>query len=128
MKSENLDLLIGVIVSFFLASILTFIPIWQLVIIPGFIVGALSKTLKRASLTSSLGTLMAWSLYTLSGVILTNITVILDQFGALIIGPGYAWLFVLIILLIGLVFGILGGALGFLIKTVIKGYKQEDME
>ena len=128
MKSDNIDLLIGVIVSFFLASILTFIPVWQLVIIPGFIAGALSKTLKRASLTSGLGTFMAWSLYTLSGLILSNIAIVFDQFGALIIGPGYAWLFVLIILLIGLVFGLLGGAFGFLIKTVIKDNRQEKEE
>lgn len=128
MKSENIDLLIEVIVSFFLASILTFIPIWQLIIIPGFIAGALGKTLKRAALTSGLGTVMAWSLYTLSGVIFTSITVIFDQFGALFIGPGFAWLFVLIILLMGLVFGILGGAFGFLIKTIIKGFKQENVE
>lgn len=128
MMPKNIDLLICFLVSFLLAWIFTFIPIWQLVIIPGFITGVLSKTLKRASLTSGFGIFMAWGLYTLSGVILTSITVVLDQFGALIIGPGYAWLFILIIILIGLVLGILGGAFGFLVKTIINDYRRESTD
>ncbi len=128
MKPENIDLLRGVLVSFLITWIFTNIPIWQLVIIPGFITGVLSKTLKRASLTSGFGIFLAWGLYILFNVILTSITVILDQFGALIIGPGYAWLFILIILLIGLVLGILGGAFGFLVKKIIKDYRQGSTE
>ncbi len=128
MTPKNFDLLRGFLVSFLLAWIFTNIPIWQLVIIPGFITGVLSKTLKRASLISGFGIFMAWGLYTLSGVFLTSITVILDQFGALIIGPGYAWLFILIIILIGFVLGILGGAFGFFVKTLINDYRQESTE
>ena len=128
MTSKNEDLIIGITVSFVLASIISLFPVWQLIIIPGIIAGALGKTLKRASLASGFGTLTAWSLYTISGLILTNINLILDQFGALIIGTGYSWLFVLIILMMGLLFGILGGALGYLIKTAVHDYTQHKME
>ena len=128
MKSENEELFIGISVSFIIASIISLIPVWQLIIIPGVIVGALSKTLKRASFTSGIGTLMAWSLYTISGLALKNTYLIFDQFGALIIGFGYGWVFVLIILLMGLAFGIIGGALGYFIRMVYNDYNQAKKE
>ena len=128
MKSENEELFIGISVSFIIASIISLIPVWQLIIIPGVIVGALSKTLKRASFTSGIGTLMAWSLYTISGLALKNTYLIFDQFGALIIGFGYGWVFVLIILLMGLAFGIIGGALGYFIRMVYNDYNQVKKE
>lgn len=128
MKSENEELFIGISVSFIIASIISLIPVWQLIIIPGVIVGALSKTLKRASFTSGIGTLMAWSLYTVSGLALKNTYLIFDQFGALIIGFGYGWVFVLIILLMGLAFGIIGGALGYFIRMVYNDYNQAKKE
>ena len=128
MKSENEELFIGISVSFIIASIISLIPVWQLIIIPGVIVGALSKTLKKASFTSGIGTLMAWSLYTVSGLALKNTYLIFDQFGALIIGFGYGWVFVLIILLMGLAFGIIGGALGYFIRMVYNDYNQAKKE
>ena len=128
MKSENEELFIGISVSFIIASIISLIPVWQLIIIPGVIVGALSKTLKKASFTSGIGTLMAWSLYTVSGLALKNTYLIFDQFGALIIGFGYGWVFVLIILLMGLAFVIIGGALGYFIRMVYNDYNQVKKE
>jgi hypothetical protein len=124
LKSENEELFIGISVSFIIASIISLIPVWQLIIIPGVIVGALNKTLKKASFTSGIGTLLAWSLYTISGLVIKNTYLIFDQFGALIIGSGYGWVFMLIILLMGLAFGIIGGALGYFIKTEYNHYKQ----
>lgn len=128
MKPQNEELFIGISVSFIIASILSIIPVWQLIIIPGVIVGALSRTLKQASFTSGIGTLLAWSYYTISGLVLKNTYLIFDQFGALIIGFGYGWIFVLVILLMGLAFGIIGGALGYLIKTQIKHYQAKNKE
>jgi len=128
MKSENQDLIIGIITSFVIASIFSMIPVWQLIIIPGIIAGVLNTTIKRAALASGIGTLMAWSLYVISGVILNNVDLILDQFGALIIGPGYGGLFIFLILLMSLAFGALGGALGYYSKTVINDYLQTKKE
>ena len=71
---------------------------------------------------------MAWSLYTVSGLALKNTYLIFDQFGALIIGFGYGWVFVLIILLMGLAFGIIGGALGYFIRMVYNDYNQAKKE
>jgi len=124
MKAQNEELFISISVSFIIASIISFIPVWQLIIIPGIIVGTLSTTLKKASFTSGIGTLIAWSYYTISGLVLKNTYLIFDQFGALIIGFGYGWIFVLIILLMGLVFGIIGGAIGYFIKMEYKHYHQ----
>ena len=128
MKSENQDLIIGFITSFVIASIFSMIPVWQLIIIPGIIAGVLNTTVKRAVLASGIGTLMAWSLYVISGVILNNVDLILDQFGALIIGPGYGGVFIFLILLMSLAFGALGGALGYYSKTVINEYFQTKKE
>ena len=128
MKSENQDIIIGVITSFVIASIFSMIPVWQLIIIPGIIAGALNTTIKRAVLASGIGTLMAWSLYVISGVILNNVDLILDQFGALIIGPGYGGVFIFLILLMSLAFGAIGGALGYYSKTVINEYLQTKKE
>ncbi len=128
MKSENQDLIIGIITSFVIASIFSMIPVWQLIIIPGIIAGVLNTTIKRAALASGIGTLLAWSLYVISGVILNNVDLILDQFGALIIGPGYGGLFIFLILLMSLAFGALGGALGYYSKTVINEYLQTKKE
>jgi len=128
MKSENQDIIIGVITSFVIASIFSMIPIWQLIIIPGIIAGVLNTTIKRAVLASAIGTLMAWSLYVISGVILNNVDLILDQFGALIIGPGYGGVFIFLILLMSLAFGAIGGALGYYSKTVINEYLQTKKE
>ncbi len=124
MKSENQDIIIGIITSFVIASIFSMIPVWQLIIIPGIIAGVLNTTIKRAVLASGIGTLMAWSLYVISGVILNNVDLILDQFGALIIGPGYGGFFIFLILLMSLLFGALGGALGYYSKTIINDYLQ----
>jgi len=122
MNPENEEIFIGISVSFILASIISLIPVWQLIIIPGVVAGALCKNLKRASLTSGIGTFIAWNLYMISGLALKNIYLIFDQFGALIFGFGYGWLFVLIILLMGLVLGFIGGALGYYIKSVYNDY------
>ena len=126
MKSENQDMIIGIITSFVLASIISMIPVWQLIIIPGIIAGILNTNIKRAALASGLGTLMAWSLYVISGVILNKVDLILDQFGALIIGPGYGGFFIFLILLMSMVFGTLGGALGYYSKSVINEYLQKE--
>ena len=119
MKPNNEDLLIGIITAFLFASIITMLPIWQLIIIPGIIAGLINKTMRRAALAGGIGTLMAWSLYMISGLILKNVYLTFDQFGALIIGEGFGWLLITIAFLMGFLFGVLGGALGYLLNTAI---------
>ena len=119
MKPNNEDLLIGIIIAFIIASIISMFPVWQLIIIPGIIVGLLNKTMRRAALSGGIGTLLAWSYYMIWGLILKNVYVTFDQFGAIIIGPGFGWLLITIIFLMSFVFGVLGGALGYLLNTVI---------
>ena len=127
-KTENLELMVGLLVSFCLASLFSTIPVWQLIIIPGIIAGLLNKSLKRAILAGGIGILIAWSLITISGITVKNLYLIFDQFGALIIGPGFGWLIILIILLMGLIFGILGGMIGYYSKIIILEYIQAKKE
>ncbi|MFX0000340.1 MAG: hypothetical protein ACFE9Q_09340 [Candidatus Hodarchaeota archaeon] len=119
MKSKNEDFLIGIITAFLFASIITMLPVWQLIIIPGIIAGLLNKTMRRAALAGGIGTLMAWSLYMISGLILKNVYLIFNQFGALILGAGFGWLLIIIVFLMGFVFGVLGGVLGYLLNIVV---------
>ncbi len=119
MKQKNEDLFIGIIMAFFFGCVFSVLPVWQLIIIPGIIAGLLNKTMRRATLAGGIGTLMAWSLYTISGLIVKNVYLIFDQFGAIIIGPGFGWLLITIIFLMSFVFGLLGGALGNLLSTVV---------
>ena len=119
MNPKNEDFLIGIIIAFIIASVITMFPVWQLIIIPGIIVGLLNKNLRSAALSGGIGTLLAWSYYMIWGLILNNVYVIFDQFGAIIIGIGYGWLLVTIVFLMGFVFGVLGGALGYYLNTVI---------
>lgn len=119
MNPKNENFLIGIIIAFIIASIITMFPVWQLIIIPGIIVGILNKTLSRAALSGGFGTFIAWSYYMTWALILNNVNVIFDQFGAIIIGTGYGWLLITIVFLMGFIFGVLGGALGYLLNTVI---------
>jgi hypothetical protein len=119
MNPKNEDFLIGIIIAFTIASVITMFPFWQLIIIPGIIVGLLNKSLRIAALSGGIGTLLAWSYYMIWGLVLNNVYVIFDQFGAIIIGTGYGWLLITIVFLMSFVFGVLGGTFGYLLNTVI---------
>lgn len=92
--------------------IFTAISVWQLVIIPGIIAGLFNKSMKRAIFSGLFGVLFAWLIYIIYGLIVRNVYKILDQFGSLIIGSGYAWLLLILIIIFGAIFGALGGGLG----------------
>jgi hypothetical protein len=92
--------------------LITLIPVWQLVIIPGIIAGFLNKTMKYSILSGAIGVATAWLIYILFGIITRNVLIILDQFGALILGDGFGWLLLLLIMLFSVIFGALGGGIG----------------
>ena len=119
MEEKNEDLFIGIIMAFFFGCVFSVLPVWQLIIIPGIIAGLLNKSMRRAVLAGGIGTFLAWSLYMISGLILKNVYLLFDQFGAIIIAPGLGWLLITIAFLMSFVFGVLGGALGYLLNTVI---------
>jgi len=102
--------------------LLTLIPIWQLIIIPGIIAGIINKSLKHGVISGSLGVTLSWGLYILVGEISRNVYLLLDQLGGLIFGEGFGWAFIVLILLLAAIFGAIGGGIGNGMVTLIKTY------
>lgn len=113
MKPENKRLLLAICVAAVAAYALTFVEIWQLIIVPGIVAGTLNKKMKRGIYSGALGISIAWILYGVIAMFTRNAYLNFDQFAGLIFGSlGYGWLLLIVILLIGALFGALGGAIG----------------
>lgn len=108
-----------------LTMLLTLIPVWQLVIIPGIIAGFFNKQLRYAVLSGLTGVILSWLIYILVAFITRNTYTILDQVGALLVGTGFGWLILLITLIIGILMGILGGGIGYSISILLKPYLEQ---
>lgn len=122
MEIESRTFFISVVVVLCLTMLLTLVPVWQLVIIPGIIAGMLNKSLKYGVLSGFIGVTLSWGIYVLVGVITRNAYIILDQFGALIFGEGFAGLVLLLIILLASIFGAMGGGIGNSFMALINAY------
>ena len=121
MNPETLDFLIAIVFSAIISFFLTFIEIWQLILIPGLVAGIFNKKMKRGMYSGAIGISIVWSVYMTYALLTRNAYANLDQFAGLIFGGlGFGWILFLIILLFGMLFGALGGAIGsgmaFLLK------------
>ena len=125
MEIENQKFYISVFVVLCLTMILTLVPVWQLVIIPGIIAGMLNKSLRRGILSGFSGVTLSWGIYVLLGVFTRNVYFLLDQFGELIFGGGSGWIFLILIMLLAAIFGAIGGGIGNGIMTLIKIYLEK---
>jgi hypothetical protein len=113
MENEKFTLLIGTLISLCLASILSLIPVWQLIFIAGIAGGIINKKPKFGALSGALGVGLFWILYVIDGVFIKELYGLFDLIGELIIGSsGIGWLILLIIIIMGFLFGLLGGILG----------------
>ncbi len=133
MKPETLDFLIGILFSAIISYFLTFVAIWQLIIIPGLVAGIFNKKMKKGIYSGVIGILIIWTLYMIYAILTRNAYTNLDQFAGLFIGSlGFGWVLFLIILLFGALFGALGGAIGsgltILIKLIINNEPNEILE
>ena len=133
MKPETLDFLIGILFSAIISYFLTFVAIWQLIIIPGLVAGIFNKKMKKGIYSGAIGISIIWTLYMIYAILTRNAYTNLDQFAGLFFGSlGFGWVFFLIILLFGVLFGALGGAIGsgltILIKLIIKNEPNEILE
>ncbi|MHA1254303.1 MAG: hypothetical protein ACTSPS_01765 [Promethearchaeota archaeon] len=133
MKPETLDFLIGILFSAIISYFLTFVMIWQLIIIPGIVAGIFNKKMKKGMYSGAIGISIIWTLYMIYAILTRNAYTNLDQFAGLIVGSlGFGWVLFLIILLFGALFGALGGAIGsgltILIKFMIKNEPNEILE
>ena len=122
MEIERRIFIISVVIVLCLTMLLTLVPIWQLVIIPGIIAGLVNKSLKYGILSGFIGVTLSWGIYVLVGVVSRNAYIILDQFGALIFGEGFGWLILTLIILLAAIFGAMGGGIGNGFMTLINAY------
>ena len=125
MEIENRKFYISIVVVLCLTMLLTLIPVWQLVIIPGIIAGMLNKSLKRGILSGFSGVTVSWGIYVIIGVLTRNVYFLLDQFGELIFGGGSGWIFLILIILLAAIFGAMGGGIGNGIMTLINIYLEK---
>lgn len=125
MEIENRKFYISLIVVLCLTMVLTLIPVWQLVIIPGIIAGMLNKSLKRGILSGFSGVTLSWGIYVLFGVFTRNVYFLLDQFGELIFGGGSGWIFLILIMLLAAISGAIGGGIGNGIMALINIYLEK---
>ena len=133
MKPETLDFLIGILFSAIITYFLTFLPIWQLIIIPGLVAGIFNKKMKKGIYSGAIGISIIWISYIIYAILTRNAYTNLDQFAGLFFGSlGFGWVLFLIILLFGVLFGALGGAIGsgltILIKLMIQNEPNEILE
>jgi len=132
MEEDIRNFYISIFVVTCLTMLLTLIPIWQLVIIPGIIAGIINKSLKHGVISGSLGVTLSWGLYILVGEISRNVYFLLDQLGGLIFGEGFGWAFIVLILLLAAIFGAIGGGIGngmmILIKTYFEKHPSKDLK
>ncbi|MHA1240899.1 MAG: hypothetical protein ACTSQU_08900 [Promethearchaeota archaeon] len=122
MEIENRTFYISVISVSCLSMLLTLIPVWQLVIIPGIIAGMLNKSLKRGILSGFCGVTLSWGIYVIVGLATRNVYLLLDQFGELIFGGDSGWIFLILVILLAAIFGAIGGGIGNGLMAVIKIY------
>jgi hypothetical protein len=125
MQAENRNFFISLVITICLAMILTLIPLWQLIIIPGIIAGMINKSLKRGVLSGFLGVTIAWGLYMMVGMISRNVYSMLDQIGGLIFGEGFGWVFIVVALLIAAILGAFGGGIGNGLMALLKLYQEK---
>ena len=117
--SNNLDVnkrnyLLAILIATIIAYALTYIEIWQLVLIPGIIAGIINyKKPRKGIYSGAIAVFLAWIIYTSIAMITKNTYVLVDQFsGEIFGGLGYGWIVLILIYLLGILFGALGGALG----------------
>lgn len=125
MEIEKRTFFISLVVVLCLTMLLTLVPVWQLVIIPGIIAGMFNKSLKCGVLSGFIGVTLSWGIYVLVGVITRNTYIILDQFGALIFGEGFGLLILILIILLAAIFGAIGGGIGNGFMTLINAYTEK---
>jgi len=124
---EKRNFLLGIFIAAVITLVLSFIEIWQLVIIPGIVVGIINyKHPRKGIYSGAIGIALMWLFYMLYMMATRNAYTNIDQFAGLIFGDlGFGWVILILILLFGGLFGALGGAIGAGTMKLVK-LKQEN--
>ncbi|MHA1657812.1 MAG: hypothetical protein ACTSUT_01645 [Promethearchaeota archaeon] len=110
MKDEKKTFYQSILVAVVIAGIVSFIPIWQLVILAGLFAGNFHNKIKQGVKSGAAGMVIYWGIFITYKLITINAYLMLDQFASLL--SIYGWIILIIIILMGAVLGALGGAIG----------------
>lgn len=112
---ERRNRFVSLLLAILITSILLFVELWYLILIPGIFVGILNRNTRKSMKIGAFSVSLVWIIYILIAIFTKNSYIYVDQFAGLIFGElGYGWILIIIIILIGALFGALGGALGSL--------------
>jgi len=112
MDEDKRNLIIGILLTLVLSSLLSLIPVWQLIFLASLVGGIINRKILYGALSGAIGVGLFWILYIIDGVFYKGLYNLFDIFGALILGSGMGWMILLLIILLGFIFGFLGGTLG----------------
>ncbi len=120
-KMDELMFYLAPVIGFLLALGFAFTPVWQLSILAGMISGLFYSKMKKGVVAGLLSVGIAWSLYVVIKISISNIETLFNQIGGIILGnENLAWLFIILIILLGFIFGALGGSLGSGIRKLLE--------
>jgi hypothetical protein len=123
---EEEKLFLGIAVSFLLAIIFSFTPVWHLTLLAAVVGGLFYSKMGKGALASLIGVGGAWFVVVIIEVIATDVTLLLNQISGIILGStSLGWLFIIIVILVGVILGALGGALGSGIMILIFERKEK---
>jgi hypothetical protein len=112
--------LIGILVCYILAFIFIYIPVWQLVIIPGIVGGLFTKDTKKSALVGLIGVCAGWGTYALINIIVGDVAMLFDQVGVVIAGvEGIGFVFIILSIIIGGVIGLFGSIIGCSMRNLM---------
>ncbi|MBD3212356.1 MAG: hypothetical protein GF311_07095 [Candidatus Lokiarchaeota archaeon] len=112
MDETKWNFIVGILVSSCASSLISLTSIWQIFIIAGIVGGLINKTVKYGTLSGALGVLIQWGLYIIDGLVFKSVYGVFDIFGSFIIGVGYGWLILILVLFLGFIIGGIGGIIG----------------
>ncbi|MFO8019553.1 MAG: hypothetical protein R6U96_13080 [Promethearchaeia archaeon] len=115
MKSQKKrrNFVLSVVLATGVTIFLLFIPVWQLILIPGILAGLINKEIKRSVYSAIISVSVVWSIFMVINFYTKNAYKLLDQFAGFIFGGlGFGYVIFIIILLMGIIFGALGAIIG----------------
>lgn len=113
LQKQKKNFVISLIAVSAATILLLFIPIWQLILIPGIIAGLINKDAKRSIYSAIIGVSIVWLGFMFIQFYVKDTYTLLDQFAGFIFGGlGFGFVIVIIILLMGIIFSALGAAVG----------------
>ncbi|MBD3198127.1 MAG: hypothetical protein GF317_23960 [Candidatus Lokiarchaeota archaeon] len=125
MDETKRNFIVGIIVSACISSLISLTSIWQLFIIAGIVGGLINKTVKYGAFSGALGVFIQWGLYIIDGLLFKSVYGVLDIFGSFIIGVGYGWLILILIIFLGFIIGGIGGTIGSSGRIITEYYSEK---